>query len=195
MPINGVAVAAVGAGVLFVYSGVKGWSVLTTLQDVVAGKTPKGSDTNVLTGGGGGGSTTGPGGNTGNALADEALKHKGHAYVFGGAPGPDGSKPWDCSSMVNWDAAKIGLPVPGYSFASPYTGQTHGPPTGVWLISPLLKRVPVAQAQAGDIVIFAGHMGICISNTQMISALNPTDGTQVTNIFKGVLKCGRYAGQ
>lgn len=191
MPINGVAVAAVGAGVVFVYSGVKGWSVLSTIQDVVAGKAPKESETNVLTSSGGGNGSTGPGGNTGNALADEALKYKGHAYLYGGSPGPNAANPWDCSSMVNSDASRIGLPIPGYG-PGEYDGSTHGPPTGSWLIWPGLKRVPVAQAQAGDIVIFAGHMGICINNKQMISALNPKDGTQVTNIFSGVLKCGRY---
>jgi peptidoglycan DL-endopeptidase CwlO len=186
MPVNGVAVASVGAGVLFVYSGVKGWSVLSTLQDVVAGKAPKQSEINVLTSDSGG--ATGPSSNTGNALADEALKYKGHAYLFGGAPGPGAINPWDCSSMDNYCATAVGLPIPG----GKYNVNTHGPPTGIWLLWPGLKRVPVSEAQAGDIVIFAGHMGICINNKQMISALNPKDGTQVTNIFSGVLKCGRY---
>lgn len=38
--VNGVALGAVAAGSLFLFAGAKGFSILSTLQDVVTGKTP-----------------------------------------------------------------------------------------------------------------------------------------------------------
>lgn len=192
MPVNGVAVTSVGAGIVFVYSGIKGWSVMATMRDLVSGKKPSQSVANAIPSDSGTGSVaTGATGNTGNALADAMIKGIGHAYVYGGAPGATGANPWDCSSDVNFTASSIGLAIPGYG-PGKYDGTVHGPPTGSWLIWPGLKRVPVSQAQAGDVVIFAAHMGVCVSNTEMVSALNPAMGTQKTNIFGGVLRCGRY---
>ncbi len=39
--INGVAVAAIGAGSLFIYAGVRGYSVPAALQDIIRGQAPK----------------------------------------------------------------------------------------------------------------------------------------------------------
>jgi hypothetical protein len=45
-----------------------------------------------------------------------------------------------------------------------------------------IDRGDRAGVQAGDIIIWLGHMGIAVDNTHMISALNPKDKTMVTVI-------------
>jgi cell wall-associated NlpC family hydrolase len=113
-------------------------------------------------------------------MADKALTYKGHAYAYGGAPGKNGTDPWDCSSMYNWVIGHdFNHAIPG---ASNYDGSSHGPPTGSWGIWPGLQHIQSNEVQAGDLIVWVGHMGMAISNTQMISALNSNLGTLVTPI-------------
>jgi hypothetical protein len=192
MAINGRALTIAGIGTIFVWSGIKGWSVLGTIGDAVTGKQPSQSITNPLvTIGGSTASNAGVLPGIGQSIASFgigaiALEYKGHAYRFGGAPGKDGSKPWDCSSFVNWIVSvKAGKAIPGYG-PGKYQGTIHGPPTGSWAIWSGLTSIKRSEVQAGDILIWLGHMGIAINNTQMISALNPHEGTQISTIDKGV---------
>src|SRR5215813_13000580 len=63
--VSGVAVAAVGAGLVFVWSGLKGASILSAVQDIIQGNKPTGAQKNpigVSSGTGGGGSTAAPAG-------------------------------------------------------------------------------------------------------------------------------------
>jgi hypothetical protein len=78
--INGVALAGVAAGALFAYSGVKGKSVLTSLQAIIRGQSPKTvAQTAQITGGGttaaAAADTTGDGGGGGGGppTANKAL--------------------------------------------------------------------------------------------------------------------------
>jgi|SRR5215475_1825367 len=177
--INGVALAAIGAGSLFVWSGIKGWSVLATFGDVIAGKKPKQSSIYPLAPGG---DSSGIGGATGSAVADTAIKYKGHAYLYGGAPGKDGRNPWDCSSFCNWVIGHdLRSAIPGNG-PGKYDGSVHGPPTGAWASWPGLHRISRTEVQAGDLIVWFGHMGIAISNTHMVSALNPSERTAETPI-------------
>ncbi len=170
MALDGKALTAVGVGVLLMYSGVKGWSILGTLGDLITGVPPSQPVTNPLTNPSSGTPeglpSAGPGGlPSAGSLAEIALTYQGHAYRFGGAPGPDGENPWDCSSFVNFVVGvKAGRAVPGYAAGT---------------------RVPRDQVAAGDILVWTGapgHVGIAISNTQMVSALNPFSKTKVTSI-------------
>lgn len=191
--INGRALAAAGIGSLFVWSGIKGWSVLGTIGDAITGVAPSENVTVPLQLGNPATTTNGTaqtysvfGGSAGSVLAQTAMQYQGHAYRFGGAPGPDLANPWDCSSFVNAIAAiKLGLAIPGYK-PGKYTGTTHGPPTGSWAVWNGMVTIPRASVQAGDILVWLGHMGIAIDNTRMISALNPREGTKVGNIDAGV---------
>ena len=203
MPINGRALAAASVGSLFVWSGIKGWSVLGTIGDAVTGVKPDESVTNPLqlgnpsTANGTGQTFSVLGGSGGSALATVAMTYQGHAYRFGGAPGPDLRNPWDCSSFVNaMRSIKLGLSIPGYG-PGKYNGTVHGPPTGAWAVWSGLATIKRADVQAGDILLWLGHMGIAINNTQMISALNPNEGTKVSTIDKGVgrgplVRIGRF---
>jgi hypothetical protein len=156
---------------------VKATSEQATIQQAI-------STANVGTSGGsgsaGGGGGAGQGGSTGQAIAQDALKYKGHAYLYGGAPGTSGKNPWDCSSFVNWVVGHdMGLGIPTMSH---YDGSTHGPATGSWLTWSGCKTIPRKSVAAGDIMVWQTHMGIAISNTQMISARDPAEGTGIDTI-------------
>jgi len=186
MAYNGRALTVTGVGLLFIWSGVRGWSVLATLGDVLTGKKP---DQNVsyplqTVPVGTNGAVVDAAGGTG--IAAIALAYVGHAYRFGGAPGADGSKPWDCSSFVNYVVGvKAGLAIPGNA-AGKYKGTVHGPATGNWAVWPGMTTVKRAEVQAGDILLWLGHMGIATGNNTMISALNPRKGTVTQTIDSGV---------
>lgn len=110
---------------------------------------------------------------TGSAIANDALKYVGHDYLFGGAPGPDGKNPWDCSSFVNYVIGHdMGMKIPGGDWKTvTNNGNSHGPATTSWLL--FGKAINRKDVAAGDIAVSANHMGIAIDNGNMISALNP----------------------
>lgn len=185
MALNGRALFVASTGVLFVWSGIKGWSILGTIGDAITGKKPNQAVSYPLSiappsspGNSSGGTPVGGVG----GLAALAVQYVGHAYRFGGAPGPDGSKPWDCSSFVNWVVSvKAGLAIPGNG-PGKYRGNSHGPTTGVWAVWTGMQSVKRADLQAGDIVVWATHMGIATDNTHYVSAHSPAKGTTVTTI-------------
>lgn len=185
MPLNGRAMFVTGTGVLFVWSGIRGWSILGTIGDAITGTKPNQPVSYPLTIAPNG-TSSGGGSGAGNAsgIVAIAMQYVGHAYLFGGAPGKDGSRPWDCSSFVNWIVAvKAGLAIPGNG-PGKYTGTSHGPTTGVWAAWTGMSSVKRADVQAGDILVWSGHMGIATSNSQYISAHSPAERTTVTNIPK-----------
>ncbi len=197
---RGIYFAALGTGVLLFWSGFRGWGITATLQDIITGKQPAGpainAPQNVLAAAAAGGGSVAA---SGNAIADDAMGYQGHAYSFGGAPGKDGTGPWDCSSFCNWVLSHdLGLAWPG---AGRYDGASHGPPTGSWAAWLTARGMSVkggiANAQAGDVIVWTNHMGICTGPGHMVSALNPSLGTKLTAIAgygNGPLLCvGRYA--
>lgn len=116
-------------------------------------------------------------------IGQVAAQYVGHAYRFGGAPGPNGTNPWDCSSMVNWIVGtKLGHAIPGYG-PGKYQGTVHGPATGQWGIwTAGLQRLNRNEVASGDIIVWADHMGIALDNGHMISAHSPEITTTVTPI-------------
>jgi cell wall-associated NlpC family hydrolase len=199
LPINGVAVASVSVGALLIWSGVKGWNLTATAGEIITGKVPSGSDVNPLVNASGGSSGTSA---TGSALLSDFQKYNGHAYVYGGAPGKNGTNGWDCSSSINWVVGHdSGLAIPGYA-AGTYDGSVHGPPTGSWGIWPGLQHISPANAQPGDIIVWTGHMAMFVSgdlqsalngapgSAQMFSALDSAEGTKQSTIEgNGPLMC------
>lgn len=187
MAVKGSGVAAIAIGVLFTWSGIKGWSVLGTIRDVISGKTPSQVNIYPLNA-----PTTGA--IAGGDVAAIGMQYIGHPYLFGGAPGKDGSQPWDCSSFTNWCVSRSGRAIPGYA-AGKYDGSTHGPATGEWLVWPGLTTIQASEVRAGDIVVWAGHMGIATDNTHVVNALGRNYGTVVSEIAKigkgPVLRYGR----
>lgn len=190
--INGIAAAAIATGVVFAYAGVKGYSIPQTLQRVVTGKSPAGQAQVAAIGtpqggsSGSGGGTSAAGGAGQGAIAGNARQVIGHAYRFGGAPGPNGDQPWDCSSCADWVVGKMsGLPIPGGSWAqATNNGAEHGPNTISWLSFSGAETVGHHSSVAvpGDLCVWQTHMGICVAPGRMVSALNPSEGTKETSI-------------
>lgn len=181
---KGIGFAVTGTGALLVWSGVRGFSILKAAQNITLGKpAATGQAASLLatdtgTGGGGGGTSSG--------LANAALKYAGHAYVFGGAPGPDGKNPWDCSSFVSYVIGHdMGWPVPGGAWAAVTgNGASHGPATVSYLAWSGAETIGhnASVAQAGDLCVWQTHMGIAIGGGKMISARDPAEGTGIDSI-------------
>lgn len=89
----------------------------------------------------------------------------GGAYVWGGKS----YKAWDCSGFVSYVFAQAGISLISYTFDMEK------------------QLVPTSNPQPGDIVFSNGynHVGIYVGNGQMISALNPSQGTQLTSVDGG----------
>ncbi len=94
-----------------------------------------------------------------SGVVGTAYEGIGGAYVWGGT----GFKAWDCSGFVQWVYAQNGIDLPRTTWAQFAAG------------------TPTSNPQPGDLVSQNGgsHVGIYIGNGQMISALNPSQGTQV----------------
>lgn len=91
----------------------------------------------------------------------------GGAYVWGG----ESYKAWDCSGFVSYVFAQAGISLISYTFD----------------MKDQAVLVPTSNPQPGDIVFTNGlnHVGIYVGNGQMISALNPSQGTQLTAVDGG----------
>jgi len=182
--LNGKALTAVSIGMLFVWSGIKGWSIVGTAGDLITGVKPQQVAMPLTNADASAASSpeAGIGVAGGGDIVSAAMAGQGHAYRFGGAPVLNVANPLDCSIFVNWTlSVKLGRRIPGYG-PGQYKGTVHGPPTGTWAVWDGLQRVSRNNLAPGDIIVWLGHMGIAISNTQMISALNPKLGTRVGQI-------------
>jgi cell wall-associated NlpC family hydrolase len=86
----------------------------------------------------------------------------GSGYVYGGTA----YGAWDCSGFTQWVFAQNGIDLPRTTWAQ------------------FAAATPVATPQPGDLVSQNGgaHVGIYIGAGKMISALNPTQGTQIHSI-------------
>nr|WP_025188404.1 bifunctional lysozyme/C40 family peptidase [Enterococcus faecalis] len=96
-------------------------------------------------------------------IMDEALKYQGFPYTFGGS---SPSTSFDCSGLVQWCYAKVGITLPR-------TAQMQYNVT---------QHLSLSEAQAGDLVFFHStyatsdyvtHIGIYVGNNRMYHAGNP----------------------
>jgi cell wall-associated NlpC family hydrolase len=174
--VDGVAVGTVVAGGVLVWSGLKGASVLASLQSIIQGHKPTGENTHPIgTPTAGGSSTPGvPGAAVSgtalqNAVVAFAQAQIGIQYQFGGGNGEkptagtnsagNGRPGWDCS---------------GLTMAAWYVGSNHAVKLAhyVPLQYAACKKIDKASLQPGDIVFFdaLGHCGLFIGNDQFIEA-------------------------
>lgn len=115
-----------------------------------------------------------------NAVVAAAQQYVGSGYVWGGSATKVGD--WDCSSFVSYVLGHdLGLPLPGGHWGDPgFPPNAHGPTTGSYLLygSPIDR----SALAAGDLVVWSSHMGIAVSNTQVISAKDPQEGVGLSSI-------------
>ena len=136
---------------------------------------------------------------SGSMIAKDAEQYIGRKYVWGGASPVTG---WDCSGFVNYVLCHdLKLNIPGFKGGS-FDGSQHGGNVAAWLAWAgvthhafgFLSTIPTDQlpggtagapnAQPGDLVCWGPneHMGIAVSASKMVSAENPRDGTQESDI-------------
>ena len=127
------------------------------------------------------GSSFSAGGFTGGGRAARvvqyALQKVGYRYVAAGA----GPSVYDCSGLTMAAWRQAGVSLPHYS-RSQYA---------------VTKRIPLGQAQPGDLVFYFGqgahHVGLYIGNGKMVHAANPGSGVLVSNIL-GPWYSSRFSG-
>lgn len=171
---NGAAYLAVGAGVILLWSGVKGKSVSAVARSILTGKDPgRLPDANQFDVVPGSGSVagTGPLPATDSAIANDAMQYVGTPYVWAGHL-PTG---WDCSGYVWYVLGHdFGMTILGMR----YSARWHGPVAAAYL--GVGTGVPHGQEQPGDLIVFATHIGFVVGGGHMVSALSPQYGTKVT---------------
>lgn len=191
MPVKGGYLALAGGGALLVWSGLAGKSWSQVLRTVLNGRKPestltayqiKGTPASALAGSAGtavaaSGANVGP---LASALVSSALAAVGHwTYVFGGTPA---NGVVDCSSLMNeiiGDENNSAIPT---FAAGTYRGQSHGPPTTVWLVWNGCFTVKRQDMLPGDLAVWQTHMGMIVGKEQMVSALNPSLGVRQTSV-------------
>ena len=112
-------------------------------------------------------------GSKGQQIANYACQFIGNPYVAGGTSLTDGA---DCSGFV-WRVYKdFGYSVPRTSYGCRSAG----------------TEVSYADAQPGDIVCYAGHVGLYIGNGQIVHASTQKTGIKITNAtYKEILTIRR----
>jgi cell wall-associated NlpC family hydrolase len=189
-------VILLGAGTYLAWFGVHYWGSDTRwpsdpVKAVLQGKpvppvTGVQSAAGIAAGVGTGSAGTAPviGGQTGSAIADDALRYQGEGYVWGGHADTPGD--WDCSSFVSYVLSHdLGMKLPGGGkYGDPaYPPNEHGPTTNDYLL--FGTPVNLGSEQPGDLVVSTVHMGIVTSRGQMISAQDPQAGTGTGSYLSG----------
>ena len=97
-------------------------------------------------------------------IANYALQFVGNPYVWGGT---DLIKGVDCSGFTMKVMEHFGYSIPHSSAAQINYGTYIG--------------TNVANAAAGDLIIYDGHVSIYLGNNSIVHASNPKDGIKVSN--------------
>src|SRR5579859_966206 len=98
----------------------------------------------------------------GERVVQIAMQYLGHPYVWGAA----GPYAFDCSGLVTYVFAQVGISLPHYA-ASQWDYGIYVPPD---------------QLEPGDLVFFEnlGHVGIYVGNGEYIQAPQPGDVVKIT---------------
>ncbi len=122
----------------------------------------------------GGGNYSASGSGAGASVANYALQFVGNPYVYGGSSLTGGT---DCSGFVMSVYRNYGVSLPHSSGAQRGCGYSVG---------------GLANAQAGDIVCYSGHVGIYIGGGQIVHASTAATGIKVSNAsYRSVLDVRR----
>ncbi|SFL13058.1 SH3 domain-containing protein [Lachnospiraceae bacterium KH1T2] len=112
----------------------------------------------------GGSSYKASGSGSGAAVANYALQFVGNPYVYGGTSLTNGA---DCSGFVMSVYRNFGISLPHSSGGDRSVGSA--------------VSGGLANAQAGDIVCYSGHVAIYIGNGQIVHASTAKTGIKVSN--------------
>ncbi len=106
------------------------------------------------------------GSGTGAQVAEFALQFVGNPYVWAGTSLTNGA---DCSGFIMSVYANFGYSLPHSSFSMRSIG----------------KGVDLADAQAGDIICYSGHVALYIGNGQIVHAKNEKYGIVTDPVYYG----------
>jgi|GEM_PF-2458260 len=99
-----------------------------------------------------------------SSVAAAALSQVGSAYAYSSAtPGA-----FDCSGLVSWAYAQVGISVPHSSSAIRAAGTV----------------ISASEAQPGDVIWSPGHVSIYLGNGQQVEAVGYGSGVQQTSIWQ-----------
>lgn len=98
-------------------------------------------------------------------IVDAAYSRLGCPYVWGG----NGPNSFDCSGLVKWCYAQVGISIPRTSGDQGNCG----------------TKISVSQAQPGDILWKSGHVGIYIGNGQYIHAPHSGEVVKISSVSSG----------
>lgn len=105
----------------------------------------------------------------GRAVADYGLQFVGNPYVYGGTSLTNGA---DCSGFVQSVYKNFGVSLPRTSSEQGNSG----------------TAVSYSDIQPGDLVHYAGHIGIYIGNGQIVHASSAKTGIKVSNVgYRSIL--------
>ena len=102
-------------------------------------------------------------------IVDAAHSRLGCPYVWGG----NGPNTFDCSGLVKWCYAQVGISIPRT------TGELKSYGT----------QISVSQALPGDILWKSGHVGIYIGNGQYIHAPQTGDVVKISSVSGSGFVC------
>ncbi|MEY8391966.1 hydrolase [Lachnospiraceae bacterium] len=88
---------------------------------------------------------------SGSEVVQYALNFVGNPYVWGGKDPNTGA---DCSGFTSYVYAHFGISIPSYSYSQRSVG----------------KEVSYANARAGDLICYNGHVAIYMGNGQIVHA-------------------------
>ena len=98
---------------------------------------------------------------SGSDVVNYAMQFVGKPYVWGGKDPNTGA---DCSGFTSYVYAHFGISIPSFSGAQRSCGQ----------------EVSYANAQAGDLICYAGHVAIYMGGGQIVHASNARDGIKIS---------------
>lgn len=123
---------------------------------------------------GGGVTYSAAGSGLGASVANYALQFVGNPYVYGGTSLTNGT---DCSGFTMGVYRNFGVSLPHSSGAQRSCGYAVG---------------SLAEAQAGDIICYSGHVAIYIGNGQIVHASTAKTGIKVSTVgYRNILAIRR----
>ncbi len=101
-------------------------------------------------------------GSAGGSVVDFATQFVGNPYVWGGTSLTNGA---DCSGFVQSVYSNFGVSLPRTTYDQINSG----------------TEVSYADAQAGDLIVYDGHVAIYMGNGQIVHAANEEQGIIISN--------------
>lgn len=186
--ISGLAVTLAAAGGYLVYAGIRNVPLIEGLRDLAGGRLPPGrppAPTRVVFGQAAaqaGAAAAAAAGSSGFGSRIEAAgrQYLGRVPYLWGGHTPAG---WDCSGFVTWVLHHdLGIDLTRWKAFGRRLSNTHTV-SAAWMVTDAATTVPRDQTTSGDLLCWAGHIGIAVDHELMINAAGVGKGTREQRIW------------